>query len=132
ADAVVARIARLCRESIAEVEATGKVQSGGITGIGIGSPGPLDREKGLVLITPNLGWRNFPLRQRVSDAMGGLPATLDNDANCAVFGEWWTGAGRGSRFLVGLTIGTGIGGGIVIDGKLYHGASDAAGEIGHT
>jgi glucokinase len=131
ADAVVARIAQLCRESMAEAEASGAVAQGAIAGVGIGSPGPLDREKGLVLITPNLGWRNFPLRQRVSDALG-LPATLDNDANCAVFGEWWMGAGRGSRYLVGLTIGTGIGGGIVIDGRIYHGASDAAGEIGHT
>jgi glucokinase len=131
ADAVVARIVRLCRESIAEAGATGNVPASAIAGVGVGSPGPLDREQGLVLITPNLGWKNFPLRARVGDPLG-LPATLDNDANCAVFGEWWMGAGRGSRYLVGLTIGTGIGGGIVIDGKLYHGASDAAGEIGHT
>jgi glucokinase len=131
ADAVVGRIAALCRESIAEAEKDANVDARKVAGIGIGSPGPLDRERGLVLITPNLGWKNFPLRQRVSDAMG-LPATLDNDANCAVYGEWWIGAGRGSRHLVGLTIGTGIGGGIVIDGKIYHGASDAAGEIGHT
>ena len=130
ADAVVGRIARLCQESIADAAAAG-VPAIAISGVGIGSPGPLDREKGLVLITPNLGWTNFPLRERVSAAIG-LPATLDNDANCAVLGEWWMGAGRGSRYLVGMTIGTGIGGGIVIDGRLYHGASDAAGEIGHT
>ncbi len=131
ADAVVARIAQGCRDSIADAARDAGVEKAAIAGVGIGSPGPLDREKGLVLITPNLGWRNFPLRQRVSDALG-LPATLDNDANCAVYGEFWMGAGRGSRHLVGLTIGTGIGGGIVIDGKIYHGASDAAGEIGHT
>lgn len=131
ADAVVARIAQACRDSMADAAKDAGVDQGGIAGVGIGSPGPLDREKGLVLITPNLGWRNFPLRQRVGDALG-LPATLDNDANCAVYGEFWMGAGRGSRHLVGLTIGTGIGGGIVIDGRIYHGASDAAGEIGHT
>jgi len=131
ADAVVDRIARLCRESMAEAERAGGVTRDRIVGVGIGSPGPLDRERGLVLVTPNLGWRDFPLRQRVSDALG-LPATLDNDANCAVFGEWWMGAGRGAQVLVGMTIGTGIGGGIVIDGKIYHGVSDAAGEIGHT
>jgi len=131
ADAVVQRIAQQCRDSMAQAARAG-VAAGQIAGVGIGSPGPLDREQGVVLITPNLGWKNFPVRQRVSDALGGLQATLDNDANCAVFGEWWLGAGRGSRHLVGLTIGTGIGGGIVIDGKLYHGASDAAGEIGHT
>jgi len=62
----------------------------------------------------------------------GLPAALDNDANCAVLGEWWVGAARGARHAIGITIGTGIGGGLVLDGKLYHGASDVAGEIGHT
>jgi len=131
AEAVVGRIARLAKESIAEAEQVGGVRAERVAGVGIGSPGPLDRKTGVVLVTPNLGWKNFPLRARVSDALG-LPATLDNDANCAVFGEWWVGAGRGSRHLVGITIGTGIGGGIVIDGQLYHGASDAAGEIGHT
>src|SRR6266568_5061605 len=60
-----------------------------------------------------------------------LPATLDNDANCAIFGEWWRGAARGSDTVVGFTIGTGIGGGIVLGGKIYRGASDVAGEIGH-
>src|SRR3970282_2508581 len=58
-------------------------------------------------------------------------ATLDNDANCAIFGEWWRGAARGAEFVVGLTVGTGIGGGIVLNGDIYHGASDIAGEIGH-
>jgi len=62
----------------------------------------------------------------------GLPATLDNDANCATLGEWWTGAARGARNVVGITIGTGIGGGLILDGRLYHGSSDMAGEIGHT
>jgi glucokinase len=62
----------------------------------------------------------------------GLRATLDNDANCATLAEWWIGAARGARNVVGLTIGTGIGGGLILDGKLYHGSSDAAGEIGHT
>src|SRR2546427_4767937 len=57
--------------------------------------------------------------------------SLDNDANCAIFGEWWRGAARGADYVVGLTIGTGIGGGIVLEGKVYRGASDVAGEIGH-
>jgi predicted NBD/HSP70 family sugar kinase len=61
----------------------------------------------------------------------GLPTTLDNDANCAVFGEWWRGAARGSKHAIGFTIGTGIGGGIIVDGRLYHGATDCAGEFGH-
>lgn len=124
ADAVVDRIVRLARASMAEAGPRD------IVGVGIGSPGPLDTKSGIVLITPNLGWTNFPLRDRLSTALG-LPATLDNDANCAVFGEWWRGAAQGARHVVGLTIGTGIGGGIVLDGQIYHGASDVAGEFGH-
>jgi len=123
-DAVVARIVKLARASLKEAG------SRTIAGIGIGAPGPLDTERGLVLLTPNLGWTNFPLRDRITAEIG-LPATLDNDANCAIFGEWWRGAARGAKHVVGLTIGTGIGGGIVLDGQIYHGASDIAGEIGH-
>jgi len=124
ADAVVARIVKLARASMAQ--APGRE----IAGVGIGSPGPLNTKTGVVLLTPNLGWTNMPLRDRIAGELG-LPATLDNDANCAVFGEWWRGAARGVSHVVGLTIGTGIGGGIVLDGQIYHGASDIAGEIGH-
>src|SRR5690606_29348009 len=60
-----------------------------------------------------------------------LPATLDNDANCAVLGEAWVGAAVGQRLVLGVTIGTGIGGGLIIDGLIHHGAADCAGEIGH-
>jgi glucokinase len=124
ADAVLERIVRLSRASMAAAAGHN------IVGIGIGSPGPLDTKRGIVLLTPNLGWTNFPLRDRLQEMLE-LPATLDNDANCAVFGEWWRGAARGTKDVVGLTIGTGIGGGIVLDGAIYHGASDIAGEIGH-
>ncbi len=123
-DAVVDRIVRLAKASMASVP--GKT----IAGVGIGSPGPLNTKTGIVLLTPNLGWVNMPLRDRVSTALA-LPATLDNDANCAVFGEWWRGAARGASHVVGLTIGTGIGGGIVLNGDVYRGASDIAGEVGH-
>jgi len=129
--AVLGRIARLVQASIGETERTAGVARERVVGVGIGSPGPLDRERGVVLLTPNLGWRDLPLRDMVSEAVG-LPASLDNDANCAVYGEWWVGAARGAKYVVGLTIGTGIGGGIVFDGRLYHGASDVAGEVGHT
>src|SRR5690349_4488138 len=124
AEAVLGRIVKLARASIAA--ASGKK----IAGVGIGSPGPLDTRTGIVLLTPNLGWTNFPVRDRVGEALG-LPATLDNDANCAIFGEWWRGAARGVQHVVGLTIGTGIGGGIVLGGEIYRGASDMAGEVGH-
>jgi glucokinase len=131
ADAVVARIAAMIDASIAETRTSHGITRDAILGVGIGSPGPLDREKGIVIVTPNLGWRDFPLRDRIGEAVG-LPATLDNDANCATLGEWWIGAARGGRHVVGITIGTGIGGGLVLDGRLFHGASDVAGEIGHT
>jgi glucokinase len=100
-------------------------------GIGTGAPGPLDREKGIVVVAPNLGWRDFPMRERIESRLH-IPTTLDNDANCATVGEWWLGAARGGTNVVGITIGTGIGGGLIINKELYHGASDVAGEIGHT
>ena len=130
ADAVVERIVQLIERVAAETMAATGASREALLGVGIGSPGPLDRERGLVIFTPNLGWRDFPLRDRVRDAVG-LPATLDNDANCATLGEWWRGAAQGGRNVIGLTIGTGIGGGLILAGRLYHGASDVAGEIGH-
>lgn len=99
-------------------------------GVGIGSPGPLDRKSGVVIFTPNLRWTDMPVRDRIGEALG-LPAALDNDANCALLGEHWVGAAQGARHAVCFTLGTGIGGGIIVDGKLVHGASDVAGEIGH-
>jgi glucokinase len=127
---VVDKIVLLIEEARAEVVA----QFGGtrtdFAGIGIGAPGPLNRATGTVIQSPNLGWRNFPLRDLIANAVN-LPAVLDNDANCATYGEWWLGAGRNVDTLIGLTLGTGIGGGIVLNGEIFHGVSDAAGEIGH-
>lgn len=128
---VIARMVELAESVIADARASGGVERDQYLGVGIGAPGPLDRENGIVRIAPNLGWREVPVRQMVSDALR-LPAELDNDANCATLGETWLGAARGARHVVGLTIGTGIGGGLVIDGRLFHGASDVAGEVGHT
>jgi len=125
---VVARAAAAVKKSMASVLAGGG--AGEVVGVGIGSPGPLNRKTGMVLETPNLGFTNFPLRDMISEATG-LPATLDNDANCATYGEWWLGAGQGAKILVGLTLGTGIGGGLVVDGEIHHGVSDAAAEFGH-
>ena len=126
---VVDRLVELAERAIAATRR--EVPGAEILGVGVGAPGPLDTKRGIVLLTPNLGWVNMPLRQIIHDRLG-LPAALDNDANCAVLGEWWVGAARGARNAIGITIGTGIGGGLVLDGRLYHGASDVAGEIGHT
>jgi glucokinase len=131
ADAVVDRIVQMVQDVIEITMVETGAKRDQFAGIGIGAPGPLDRANGIVVVAPNLGWRDFPLRGRISDGTG-MPATLDNDANCATYGEWWIGAARGARAVVGMTIGTGIGGGLVLDGRLYHGVSDVAGEIGHT
>jgi glucokinase len=127
ADRIVGLIEGVILDTIAQTEAARR----DFVGVGIGAPGPLDREKGIVIVAPNLGWRNFPLRDRIAEKLN-LPATLDNDANCATVGEWWQGAAKGGRNVIGMTIGTGIGGGLIIEGQLFHGASDVAGEIGHT
>lgn len=127
---VVDKIIGMVRESMRVAGHEGGFDEKEIVGIGIGSPGPLDRKTGTVIETPNLGWRNFPLRDLVANAIG-LPAELDNDANAATIGEWWVGAGKNVETMVGVTLGTGIGGGIVLGGKVFHGASDVAGEIGH-
>jgi glucokinase len=126
---VLDRLIALAQRTIAQTHR--EVPEAEIIGVGVGAPGPLDTRSGIVLLTPNLGWVNLPLRQIIHERLG-LPAMLDNDANCAVLGEWWMGAARGTKTAIGITIGTGIGGGIIIDGKLFHGASDCAGEIGHT
>ena len=131
ADAVSDRIARMIREVIADACKTSGAKPADFLGVGVGAPGPLDRDRGVVVVAPNLKWKDYPLAPKIAERVS-LPVVLDNDANCATLGEWWLGAGRGTRNMVGLTIGTGIGGGLILDGKLYHGASDVAGEIGHT
>jgi glucokinase len=127
---VVDRVVKMIKDAMGEVMEEYGCGREAFAGVGIGSPGPLDRRTGTVISTPNLGWRNFPLRDLIQNAVG-LPATLDNDANAATYGEWWLGAGRQVKTLVGVTLGTGIGGGMVINGELYHGVADAAAEIGH-
>jgi glucokinase len=131
ADAVIERIVRMIDTVIAETAAQTGASRADFAGIGVGAPGPLDRKRGVVVTTPNLGWVDFPLRDVISTATS-LPVRIDNDANCATLGEWWLGAAAGASNVIGMTIGTGIGGGIILDGRLYHGASDVAGEIGHT
>lgn len=102
-----------------------------ISGIGIGSPGPLDAERGVVICPPNLpGWDNIPLVKILSEKFDVL-IKLNNDANAAALGEHLFGAGRGIDNFVYVTVSTGIGGGAIIDGKLYNGENSNAAEIGH-
>jgi len=102
-----------------------------ILGIGIGSPGPLNTKEGLIYFAPNLpGWENVPLKNILENRLK-MPVFLENDANAAALGEWWIGAGKDVNNLVLFTLGTGIGGGIIIDGEVVHGFRDTAAEIGH-
>lgn len=99
--------------------------------IGVGAPGISNPETGILFTSPNLpGWRDVPLRDIIETKLG-KKTFLINDANAAAVGEFYFGAGRGAHRFIYITISTGIGGGIVIDGKIYTGASGAAGEVGH-
>ncbi len=101
-----------------------------IEAIGIGAAGFVDEKRSRVNFAPNLGWRDEPLRMAVESATG-LPVVIENDANAAAWGEYRFGAGRGSDYLVAITVGTGIGGGIITEGALYRGRYGAAAEFGH-
>lgn len=108
------------------------VALGDVRGVGIGCPGPVDTQAGLVVVAPNFpGWRDLPVRDALRRALGGTPTVLENDANVAAYGEFRAGVGRGYRSLAMITLGTGIGCGIVIDGRIHRGATDTAGELGH-
>jgi glucokinase len=108
-----------------------KVQKTKLIGIGMGAPGPIDYETGVVLNVVNLGWKdNFPLQESLH-SLTGLPVAIENDANCAALGEMWNGAGKGTSDLVCVTLGTGVGGGVIANGNIVRGINGAAGEIGH-
>ncbi len=97
---------------------------------GVGAPGPIDPQTGTVEVAPNLGWEQVPLRAELERRLG-IPVAVGNDVRVAVLAESVAGAGRGVRHMVGIWPGTGVGGGLILDGQLYHGAHDLAGEIGH-
>ena len=127
-DAVMARMADLVETIIAE----DGLLIADVGGVGIGVPGVLDLEKGTVVFLPNLPgkWLNVALRDTVSERTG-LPVSLLNDARAITFGEWKFGAGRGVDTMACFTIGTGVGGGLVINGRLHMGIGGTAGELGH-
>lgn len=125
-DGVTERVAKTIQRLLKDLGKTARF----VLGIGIGAPGVVDHRKGIVTYAPNLGWRDYPLAKNLQSYLD-LPVIIDNDVNGGAVGEYVLGAGRGSRNLVALFIGTGIGGGIILKKKLYHGSYGRAGELGH-
>lgn len=118
--------------SLVQACAEAGVETSGLKGLGIDTPGWVDSGAGVVPAAPQLiGWRNVPIVQMLEDRLR-IPVRLENDANAAALGENVFGAGRGARHMVYITVSTGIGAGIIADGRLYGGAKGSAGEIGHT
>jgi len=122
-DAVMSDIILLCNELVCE-------SAFPVRHVGIGCPGTVNSKEGIVLLAPNINFKDVPVSRQMSRLLN-IPVYLDNDANCAALGEAKFGAARGSQNSVIITLGTGIGGGIVIGGKVYTGTFFGAGEVGH-
>jgi glucokinase len=126
-DEVMKAICGIVRDA---VKAAG-LHLGDVEAIGVGSPGPLNSDTGRIVYTPNLkGFESYPVTEKIMKELG-RPTVLDGDANVACFGEWWVGAGKGTKSMVMFTLGTGVGGGIVLKGKILRGPDYTAGHLGH-
>jgi glucokinase len=113
------------------VLADADVAAAELAGCGCGCGGPMEWPAGVVSPLNIPAWRGFPLRLRLADRLGGIPVRVHNDAICLVAGEHWRGAGRGRDNVLGMVVSTGVGGGLILDGRLIEGASGNAGHIGH-
>jgi glucokinase len=122
-EALFARLERLCRDALDDASVA-------VDAIGAGCGGPMRYPEGVVSPLHIPAWRGFPLRERLVRAFG-HPCVVDNDAKAMALGEWWLGAGRGKRNLLGMVVSTGVGGGLIVDGHLLHGEHGHAGHIGH-
>ena len=126
-DAVIGRTLDAARRVMAQAE----VEPSQVAAVGIGAPGPLEIETGILVAPPNFpDWERVPLKQLIEDGLG-ITAFIENDANAAALGEHLFGAGRGVEHMIYVTVSTGIGGGLILNRELYHGANGMAGEIGH-
>ncbi|MCP3741406.1 ROK family glucokinase [Rossellomorea sp. BNER] len=124
---IIINIAKAIDQKISELDQP----KSKLMGIGMGAPGPVDMVKGIIYEAVNLGWnKNMPLKDLL-EVETGLSAVIDNDANCAALGEMWKGAGDGAKDIICVTLGTGVGGGVIANGDIIHGTRGAAGEIGH-
>lgn len=118
------------RQTIEDALEKAEIKTTQLSGIGIGCPGPLDLEQGILKTAPNLGWTDVPIKEYLEQKFG-VPVVVANDVDAGVFGEYSFGAGKGARCVVGIFPGTGIGGGCVYEGKIFHGANCTCLEIGH-
>jgi glucokinase len=126
-EGVTKRLAQLVAEALEEAS----LGIGDVSAVGIGAPGAIDFDTGTVINAPNLRWTSFPLAARLSSLLDGKPVAVENDVNAAVLGENTLGAGRNAPDALGVWVGTGIGAGIILDHKVFHGPLGTAGEIGH-
>jgi glucokinase len=129
-EAVMLRVINLAEQLTVEASSLGKMSA--LIAVGVGTAGQVTPGSGEIAFATSAlpGWRGMPVRRRLETALG-LPAFVENDANAMALGETYYGAGKGHRYVIGLTVGTGVGGGIVIDGRVYHGAAGFANNIGH-
>jgi glucokinase len=125
-DAVIKRMAVAAQAALKEAG----IKKKKIAAVGLGVPSPVDQKTGVAMLSPNLGWKKVPVVRMLTDQLG-LPVFADNDVNLGTLGEFTMGAGRGARDLVGVFVGTGIGGGIVVNRRLLRGLNSTGGEVGH-
>jgi glucokinase len=123
-------VSRLTR-NVQQLQVVARKKGITVAAVGVGAPGVIQMNKGIVVKSPNFpDWNNLPLKEELEGVLG-IPVSIENDANAAALGEQWRGAGRGIESMILLTLGTGVGGGIVLNSQIWQGADGMAGEIGH-
>ena len=127
AEEIFADIVKCAKEAVAKAG----VEMSEVASIGIGTPGSCDKKNGVILYANNLYFDNVPAAELVNKELPGIPVYIENDANCAALGEALAGSGKGKKSFIAVTLGTGVGSGIVLDGQVLTGCNDAGGELGH-
>ena len=127
AEEIFADIVKCAKEAVAKAG----IEMSEVASIGIGTPGSCDKKNGVILYANNLYFDNVPAAELVNKELPGIPVYIENDANCAALGEALAGSGKGKKSFIAVTLGTGVGSGIVLDGQVLTGCNDAGGELGH-
>ena len=127
AEEIFADIVKCAKEAVSNAG----IEMSEVASIGIGTPGSCDKKNGIILYANNLYFDNVPAAELIDKELPGIPVYIENDANCAALGEALAGSGKGKKSFVAVTLGTGVGGGVVLDGNVLTGCNDAGGELGH-